>query len=307
MQTTVRGRFDEALESLVAKLKQDRTIIAAILFGSMSYDEVWDKSDIDLILIGQEDRKTSRSYCLVENDVNIHAGLYPRSLFKQMIEGQLQSSFWHSSFARSTLLFSKDDTIKDYYRDAYHLGARDREMQLMNTVGGLFASLAKAEKWLYVKKDLNYSFVWIMYCVNSLAQIEVLWNGEVTGREVIQQALKYNPDFFNAVYTDLINRNKEEADIRRALHLINGYLDERAKQMLRPILDYLAEAGGVRSTSEIDLYFKERSQSSSQALAYEWLADKGIIRKVPAPLRLTEKSNVAVDEAAYYYDGGQND
>jgi hypothetical protein len=38
---------------------------------------------------------------------------------------------------------------------------------------------------------------------------------------------------------------------------------------------------------------------------YEWLADKGIIQKVPSPLRLTQKSQVVVDEAAYYYDGSE--
>ncbi len=44
-------------------------------------------------------------------------------------------------------------------------------------------------------------------------------------------------------------------------------------------------------------------QTDSLALAYEWLADKNILAKVSAPLRLTEKSRVTVDEAAYYYDG----
>ena len=42
----------------------------------------------------------------------------------------------------------------------------------------------------------------------------------------------------------------------------------------------------------------------SSPAALEWLADKNIIRKVPSPARLTERSPVAVvDEAAYYYDG----
>ncbi|MDQ3250556.1 MAG: hypothetical protein M3Q45_15290 [Chloroflexota bacterium] len=36
---------------------------------------------------------------------------------------------------------------------------------------------------------------------------------------------------------------------------------------------------------------------------YEWLADRGTIQKVPSPLRLTPKSQITVDEAAYYYDG----
>jgi hypothetical protein len=70
------------------------------------------------------------------------------------------------------------------------------------------------------------------------------------------------------------------------------------------VLDYLELAGGSRSTSELDAYFHKQVQTGSLAIAYEWLADKGIIQKIPYPVPLTEKSQVRVDEAAYYYDGG---
>jgi RNA polymerase sigma factor (sigma-70 family) len=49
--------YNEALEALVARLKQDRYVVAAILYGSLSYDQVWEKSDIDLILVGTDERK----------------------------------------------------------------------------------------------------------------------------------------------------------------------------------------------------------------------------------------------------------
>jgi hypothetical protein len=39
--------------------------------------------------------------------------------------------------------------------------------------------------------------------------------------------------------------------------------------------------------------------------AYEWLADQEIIQKLSTPVRLTEKSRVDVEEAAYYYEGDE--
>jgi hypothetical protein len=60
----------------------------------------------------------------------------------------------------------------------------------------------------------------------------------------------------------------------------------------------------MRTTTELDEYFKKKAQIDSLDFAYEWLADKGIIQKVSSPLRLTIKSRVEVEEAAYYYDGG---
>ena len=46
-----------ALASLVEKLEQDRTVIAASLFGSLSYDEVWKNSDIDMWIIMDDSQK----------------------------------------------------------------------------------------------------------------------------------------------------------------------------------------------------------------------------------------------------------
>jgi hypothetical protein len=169
--------------------------------------------------------------------------------------------------------------------------------------GSAVATLAKAEKWLVTRGDVAYSFIWIMYTIEHLAKIEVLLHGELTTREVIPQALKLNPVFFNQVYRDLIQEKKDEGTIQRALSLISAYLDDKVDVLFGPVLEYLAEEGGVRSTTELDSYFAKQTQTEYLSVVYEWLADRGIIQKVPSPVRLTPKSQVEVDEAAYYYDG----
>ena len=174
--------FNEALESFVAKVKQDRYILAAILYGSLAHDTVWKKSDIDIILVGREERPTKDFY-LVENGVNIHATLFSRSKFKQMVEGSLQGTEMHSAFALSTLLYTTDDSIRVYYDDVRRIGMRDAQLRLINAGVSVLHTLAKAEKWFYTRKDLHYSFVWIMFAVQYLAQIEVLTRGEMTSRE----------------------------------------------------------------------------------------------------------------------------
>ena len=160
--------FNEALEAFVAKVRQDRYVIAAILFGSLAHDTVWRKSDIDIILVGREE-KPIKDFCLVENGVNIHATLMPRSKFKQAVEGALQGSLMHSSFALSTLLFTTDDSIRAYYDNVRAIGAHDRQLRLMTAGGAALYTVAKAEKWLLTRRDVSYSFLWIMYTIENLA------------------------------------------------------------------------------------------------------------------------------------------
>ena len=288
-------------------MKKDRYVIAAILFGSLAYDSVWEKSDIDIVLVGRDEKASERGYCLIENGINIHASLVSRSKFKQHLEGQLQGSFMHSWFVRSSLLYCTDETLREYYEEANRAGSHDIQMQVLRQCESLLITLAKAQKWFHVKQDYHYSFLWILYTVESMAKIETLRKGETAGREVIHQALKNNPPLFKALYTDLIDSPKNEKTIAAALQMIEGYLAANLYAFFSPVLDYLQDEGGVRSTTDLDAYFKRLAQVNSLSSLYEWLADRGALRKVPVPRRLTEKSAIEMDEAGYYYDGEPTD
>ena len=302
-QAAVEKRYHDALDSLVTQVKKDRNIIAAILCGSMSYDQVWDKSDIDLLLIQREGKGAPRGYTLTENDVNIHTELVPRSQLRRWQEAALQGSFDHSFFSRSTLLFCSDESVKTWYQNAnlHNIGARDQALLLLIVTTGLLPTLKYAEKQFYVNRDLNYSFLSILRTVESLARIEVILNDEVPSREVIQPALEYNPDFFHVTYSDLINCEKDEAVIQNALDTIHAYLDEKLF-IFQPILDFLAEANGPRSTTELNSYFQKKIGENRLDAAYEWLARKGIIQQVSTPVKLMLKSQIEMEEATYYYD-----
>ncbi|MDQ2713983.1 MAG: nucleotidyltransferase domain-containing protein [Chloroflexota bacterium] len=305
----LRRTYEEALTSFVAKVQQDRSIIAAILYGSLAYDDVWEKSDIDILLVSRENKIAHRYYSLVENGISIQVHMGTRSNFRAMIERSLQGSFTHSLISRSTLLFSSDDSIQDYYRNSAHVGSKDREYQLLKVAADILPVLTKAEKWLYVKKDPIYSFLWLMFLINHLAAIEVLLHNDVAMREVVQQALTYNPAFFTKIYLDLVQRPKDEETMRQAIQLVHDYLGEKLPLLFKPILTYLTTASGARTATELNAHLRQKLQMEGDALgylafAYEWLADKGVIRKVSSPVRLTEKSRITVDEAAYYYDGG---
>jgi predicted nucleotidyltransferase len=301
----VRQRYQGALNTFIARLEKDYYVVAVVLYGSLARGEAWEHSDIDLFIILRDgvEHGVNNHVWLVEDGINIYADVMPRSQLKQMLEGTLQGSVSHSIQSQCKVLFSKDDSIRAWFDESKRIGARDKPFQLLSAVSQVPYPLEKAQKWFHAKQDLNYSFLWILYAVNALARVEVILNGEAPGREALDQALVYNQDFFAAVYVDLINGPKTEAALANALLLIDRYLEERVAVLFQPILDYLAEAGGVRTATELDAYFRKKVQHSYLGGVYDWLAQKGIILKVSSPVRLTRKSTVTVDEPAYYYEG----
>ena len=314
-QDAIEEQYREAANTLVEKVQKDPYILAAIVAGSFSYAQVWEKSDLDVELVGRDAiRPTQSFFSLVENGVNIHASITPRNAFKQTIERAQQGSFMHSYFSHSTLLFSRDASIQEWYdknADRNNIGERDKQFQVLNVVASTLPSLLYAEKQFYVNKDCLTAFLSILDAVQGLARIEVLLNKQIPAREVIQPALQYNPDFFNHVYTDLINCKKNETVIQDALDVIKVYLDER-QFIFQPILDYLIEQKTPRTGTELntDLGHSPHGKSEEEPefdeesldLVCQWLTWKGIIRQVAMPLNLTVKSQIAVEEPAYYYD-----
>ena len=308
-QDVIEQQYREAVDALVEKVQKDPYVLAAIVAGSFSYAQVWEKSDLDVELIGRDAiRPTQSFFSLIENGVNIHANITPRNAFKQNIESAQQGSFMHSYFSHSTLLFSHDASIQEWYdknANRNNIGERDKQFQLLNVITSTLPSLVYAEKQFYVNKDCLTCFLSLLNVVLGLARIEVLLNNEIPAREVIQPALRYNPDFFNRVYTDLINCEKNEVVIQDALDAVNTYLDER-QFIFQPVLDYLAEQKAPRAITELNADLGRGLRDDGEEslnLVCQWLAWKGIIRQVSMPLKLTAKSQIAVEEPAYYYDG----
>jgi len=298
----VKQRYQRALDSLVASLEQDFYVLAAVVYGSVARGEPWERSDIDIEIIMRDDLGWEfRSLWLVVDGINISASLVSRNRFKRLIEGALQGSFTHSVRSQSKLLFCKDESIKAWFDETDRIGERDQVYQLLRVAAGVIPPLRKAEKWLRAKDDPDYCLLWLLYVVNNLAQVEAVLNGEAPGREVIHQALKYNPAFFNALYAGLIEGPKTKDRLEQALTLADAYLVERVECLFQPVLDYLAEAGSPRSIFDLKSHFQKKTQIEIDLYTYEWLAEKGIIEKVTSPLRLTKKSQVDLETPAYFY------
>jgi hypothetical protein len=103
------ARFEAALAQFIERVKVDRYVLAVVLVGSLSPETIWRRESIGLWIIEAdgvsrrlpsdgEDERVFR--ILVENSINIHAEVIPRSRFKQMVEGATASKTAESAMFR---------------------------------------------------------------------------------------------------------------------------------------------------------------------------------------------------------------
>jgi predicted nucleotidyltransferase len=302
---SIQQQFTLALEVLIAQVKEDRSVLAAILCGSLSHDRVWARSDIDLVLVTIDDKKVDLTdLALYADGVNVHAFLVPRAEFRKTVEGSLRNSFLHSFLAKGRLLYTHDQTIADLCSRLGEIGERDKQVQLLQAATAALPAIYKAHKWFLTRGDLDYTALWVLHAATSLAKVEVIGANLLADREVILQALKLNPAFFQMVYTDLLNSKKTRKSVQTALDAIDSYVLQRAATLFAPVVDHLREIGEARSCSEIEDHFERNLGVSGVTTACEYLADQGLIGKASTPRHITKKSNVTVQELAFFYAEG---
>lgn len=298
----VREKFRNALDALIDQVKQDRSILAAILCGSLSHDTVWDKSDVDLVLVTIDDKKVESSgRALYADGVNVHALLVPRAEFRKTAEGAIRNSFAHTFLAKGRLLYTHDESIAGLCERLGEIGERDTQIQMLRWATAALAPLYKAHKWFLTRGDLEYTALYILYTAGSLAKVEVIGARRLADREVIPQALELNPRLFKAIYSDLLNAKKTAKSVKGALDAIDSYLADRAESLFAPVLEHLRDAGEARSATDIEDHFARNFGVEGVTAACEYLADQGLAGKASVPVQLTRRSSAMVQELAFFH------
>ena len=302
MSLETRERFEKALETIQTDLEFDDHVLAAILCGSLSYDEVWEKSDIDLVVLTSDEKQREvRGLALMAEDVNIHTQLMSRSEFKRHIDASQRNSTFHSMFARSKLIFTKDPSIEDLFEQLHHLGQHDLMVQVMQSMQLSVMTLYKAKKWLKIKKDNHYTAHWVLHVANVLAKVVLSRRGILVDREALVEACQYEPELFKLIYTDLFDGEVSHDKLTAAIEAIDAYMEPIAEEVFSPVIEYLKEAGGEpRSGTEIEHYFNRNYALEHTVTGCEWLSDIGLIEKASIPTKLTLYSQNEVEELAFF-------
>ena len=257
-KATVRNTFCEALDNLVEQVKEDRSILAAILCGSLSHDTVWEKSDIDLVFVTIDDKKVeSGELALYADGVNVHAFLMPRAEFRKTVEGAVRNSFMHSLLAKGRLLYTHDETIADLCARLQEIGERDTQVQLLARRRTRSPPIYKAHKWLVTRGDLDYT-----RALDSLRRDAA--GADRGDRPAAARRPRGDPAGDEAepgVLQDGLHRpaqREEDAEERAGGAGRDRRLPRRSGQRRcsRPVIDHLREVGEARSCTEIESHFE---------------------------------------------------
>lgn len=303
------ARFEAALSQLIARVTEDRYILAVVLVGSLSEATIWDRESLGLWIIEADgvsrrlrsDGSDERIFrILVENGIDIHAEVIPRSRFKQMVEGSSRTAFSCNFFAERKIVYSVDPSIDRWFRQANTVAIKDQERELLAFSTWTIHATHHARQRLEIQGDLELARQEVLGAAHSVAHTEIIRQGKVWEQDLIYKAIDGNPDLFKTIYLDVLSNRKSRTVLSAALDAIDAYLEQHYSAHLKPLLRYLKKENRVVPLSEISDHFAfSQIHPGHLEAACEWLERKGRLEKLSAPFKLTKRSLEHVEEPAY--------
>ena len=286
--------YQAAFDSLLEKVKQDEYMLSLMVYGSLAYDKVWEKSDIGAILISR-DEVYRRHHVLVEKDVSINASLHTRDDFRKFVQRVTDGSIPQSLLSKSKVVYTKDDTIYDVYEDIQKMGSRDLENILLANYVYCRDLLNKALRALNVDEDPSFSYNFIISSMRRLANIEVILDKQIPIRESIIQALEINPEFFNEIYIETVRKTtKDKKTLSELIKKIEKYLDERLEKIAQPIIRITEKY----QEAPYDLIWKYLNEIRIPIDLNDFVK-KGLLDEIETPVRFVRKSSSAMNQPTY--------
>ncbi|WP_019911976.1 hypothetical protein [Paenibacillus sp. HW567] len=297
-QAELKARYIAAQESFIGKVKGDPNVIAIIVSGSLAYDVVWEKSDIDMTMIVRDQPLTTTSYCIDEDGILINVYLMVRSEFKRGMERAIGGSFSQSYFSKGKMVYSTDDTLIEYFEDLKQVGSDDIAVSALHIASAIAHLRDKAMKWLTVRKDPLYAQYYLLKAAESVAHMELCIRGEAISREAIQRALVLNPEAIVPFYQEAMSHHMSVEEIKNGIERLDQVLEQHLSIFAKPVIEFMSDQE-IKTVTLINKHFHVSSDMLLGVMDY--LADQGVIEKVTQTIRITPKSKRAVEEVGYLY------
>ncbi|SHF11174.1 hypothetical protein SAMN02746089_01311 [Caldanaerobius fijiensis DSM 17918] len=299
-QEQVTERYQAALAAFVNKVKQDPNVIAVILLGGLAYDKVWDKSDIDLVVMVRDQKQGTKNYCIDEDNIVLNVIVIPRTDFWELMGKVRGGQFFHSLHARSKVVYTIDDSVAEYLADIQHLGADDIELAFFEKAGELIGNMEKIEKWLVVKNNPMYAQFYVLRCSTILADMRLLLEKEPPNRESVLRVMELDRDFIAPFYERPMTGKMTKEEIYKTLEAMRQFLRNNVELISRPAIRFM-EDGEIKTVTMLSNHFGIDFHTIYHV--FEFLTEMGIMEKVTESIRITPKGKKLVEEVAFIYTG----
>lgn len=274
--TNIIKAYQDAYEETVKKLRSNSHIIAIVVYGSMVSGDIWEKSDIDFLVITDELDKMESIYSKVL-DIPIHINYISKNVFIHSYENLLKGGTFHKVFFTGKLVYCSDEDIQDIYQSTRFYRDKDKEYRNIEIMCHLLNGIHYTQKYISTGK-IETSYQWCVSVVVNYARLLMNMDGNITDKDILSFAVNMNRSV-EVVYTILNEDEKMEEKIKSILDIVNRFVESNCELISKPLIKLLNQQQKKFSVQDFKNINEFKQVDADLSFLLEKLSDLDIIHE----------------------------
>lgn len=292
------AQYQRTFGTIMNTLKQNPKVLAILVSGSIVNGDLWDESDIDIMIVCSEDKKSIKNLYTEEEDIPVHIKVMEKNQFIRAYESNVKGSKFHRNLSASRLMFSKDDDITNIYNGGRYCSDSHKGRWSMYYLGILLKTMGVARKYLY-NRGFYIAYSVTIRALDEFSRFYVNLSGYSISVDVLIMATNLDDNFKDVVENILNGKFNDEDLIRNTLDYIEGRVENLLKESTELLLEFMRKENKVLSVDEIRNHpiFMDFDIDMEEILKF--LCKKDFVQKMRRDYK-TDDDNLLVKENVYY-------
>lgn len=290
--------YQIAFNKTVESLKVKKEVLALFVFGSIMNGDLWEKSDIDLIVICDELLDNINNIYTEHNDIPIHIKLIDKKKFISLCTGDNKGGYIHRLFSSSKLVFSNDKDIEELYDKERFFNDFCGERWNMVFLSDLLKSISECKKYLY-KDSIYNAYTLASISVRNYAKLIVNFSGYMINRDVVNMAMNLDDKLSCIAEEFFMRKNHLKKDIEILINYIDDNINKNMKAYTSILINYMKEINTSLSSREIAFSKLFREYKINMEEILNKLYELEIVNKMKRPYK-SSLGNILIEENVYY-------
>ncbi|WP_286906988.1 nucleotidyltransferase domain-containing protein [Clostridium sp. UBA1652] len=227
--------YQKAFSSIKEDLEKNKHVLAVLAYGSMVSGDLWEGSNIDLLVVIDNLINDIKDINLTLNEVPIHLKLISKNNLMNNSNKKIDQIL-----ITSRLIICNDLSIRKIHDELRYVPDIEKEKMNLVYLGETLKSINVLNKYLYNNRRYT-AFELSLKAMESFAKLYINNNGYLVSKDSINMVISLNDSFKEIVDKIFFEQvNKEEA-IKEMITYIKNYLNVNLKQSSRILIDYIKD------------------------------------------------------------------
>lgn len=284
--------YQKELNKVTEGLTKNEDIVACFVIGSMVNGDIWQGSDIDLIIIDKNTERNGEEVYATSGEVPIQGKFIAYNEFfsdNRKLAVKLKNS---------KTLFCKDESILNQYSKLRYMFDEEASVSRLIYLGNIIKDKSICEKYLN-NGGICTSYEIVIRILQDVSKLYLNLNQYIVSKDSINMASTFN-DEFSDIINKLFNSKLAEGVIKETLSFIENFINENLYEASIYIINLLKDQDRFFSSYEIKKYDEFQNYNINFEHILKELVKFGI-------LEIDFREYKGLKENVYKYKGVKNE